>query len=113
VHRLIAEAYLPNPDGLPEVDHKNADRQDNRPINLRWCTRRENQKNALSMGHWRRPVKIKAINLRSGETLYFSFLKHASRYVFGNDYSLQYCRKRYGDKFEKAGWAFEVVHDGI
>lgn len=113
VHRLIAAAYLPNPDGLPEVDHKNADRKDNRAVNLRWCDRRSNIESALAMGHWRRPIKVKATNVQSGEILYFAFLKHASQYVFGNDYSLQFCRKRYGDKFEKGGWLFEVVRDGI
>ena len=113
VHRLVAEAYLPNPDMLPEVDHKNANRQDNRAINLRWCDRRGNVDSALEMGHWRRPVKVKATHELSGETLYFSFLKHASRHIFGNDYSLQFCRKRYGDRFDKGGWHFEVVNDGI
>lgn len=113
VHRLIADTFLPNPGNLPEVDHKNADRQDNRAINLRWCDRRENVASALSMGHWRRPVKIKATNTRTSETRYYAFLKHASQDIFGNSYSLQFSRKRYGDSFEKAGWRFEVIRDGI
>lgn len=113
VHRLIAETFLPNPDGLPEVDHKDADRKNNKATNLRWCSRRGNVDAALAMGHWRRPLKIKATNKETEEVRYFSFLKHASIDIFGNDYSLQYCRKMHGDSFEKAGWLFEVVTDGI
>ena len=37
VHRLVALAFLPNPDNLPEVDHINRIPHDNRVENLRWC----------------------------------------------------------------------------
>lgn len=42
VHRLIAEAFIPNPDNLPFVNHKDEDGTNNLISNLEWCTREYN-----------------------------------------------------------------------
>ena len=44
VHRLVAQAFIPNPDGLETVNHKNEDHHDNRVENLEWMTREDNNK---------------------------------------------------------------------
>jgi hypothetical protein len=46
-HRLVAEKFLPNPLNLPQVDHINRVRHDNRVENLRWVTRTENMQNIV------------------------------------------------------------------
>lgn len=42
VHRLVAEAFIPNPNHLPEVNHKDKNPANNCVNNLNWCTRQEN-----------------------------------------------------------------------
>ena len=45
VHRLVAEAWIPNPKNKPCIDHINRNRTDNRVVNLRWVTHKENSQN--------------------------------------------------------------------
>ena len=44
VHRIVAEAYIPNPDNLPQVDHIDNDKTHNYVNNLQWITSRDNNR---------------------------------------------------------------------
>ena len=50
IHRLVALAFIDNPDNLPTIDHIDGNKQNNRVDNLEWVTYKENNQRAYDLG---------------------------------------------------------------
>lgn len=62
VHRLVAEAFIPNPDNYPCIDHINGIRDDNNVTNLRWCTVKMNSNYELAKKNRAEAIRQSYIN---------------------------------------------------
>lgn len=67
VHILVAQAFIPNPENKPEVDHINCVRDDNRVENLRWATRSENCRNPITYAKHLKNAKTRNLGRKKSE----------------------------------------------
>lgn len=65
VHRLVAMAFLPNPDNLPEVNHKDGDKGNNDVSNLEWISRHGNMQHAATLREKADSRSKKVIEIRA------------------------------------------------
>lgn len=90
VHRLVALAFIPNPDNKPQVDHINRNRADNRVENLQWVTAKENAQLAVERGS-KDSMKYTFIDKKTGEIMVFTN-RHQMLKKFGK-FCLRYLRQ--------------------
>lgn len=76
VHRLIAEAFIENPDNKLQINHIDSNRQNNNVCNLEWCTPSENNIHAFKVGAKTITTSLSVINLDTG--IYFDTIKDAA-----------------------------------
>ena len=112
-HQLVAEAFLDNPEGKPEIDHINRMRDDNRVENLRWVTKSENLTNPLTVEYKKSlftPEKRSAASeAMMGEKNHFYGKKHSEESKAKMSASLkgrpcpEYIKERYREIFKGEG----------
>ena len=93
VHRVVASAFIPNPENKPQIDHIDCNKSNNVASNLRWCTAKENMQNPITKALIKKThkgQKKKPVVALKNEKLYKIFPSLTSVNDFGYKHSSVY-----------------------
>lgn len=93
IHREVARAFIPNPDGKEQVNHKNGVKTDNRASNLEWVTQSENMRHAQKELGWtgRNGVPVLKITADGKVVAEYASVKEAAESLDGSTESTRNC----------------------
>lgn len=113
-HRLVAEAFIPNPENLPCVNHIDGNKQNNCVENLEWVTQSENLKHALKIGLVKNQCKIcrKVIVKRDEKIVTFETMSDCAKFFGFKKCWLHNRIRKHGLTFSYKGYEITVSERG-
>lgn len=109
IHRQVAQAFIPNPENKPEINHIDEDKSNNVISNLEWSTRKENVNHGTrnERSSRKQSISIIAINLKTGESRKFYGTNECARQLGLNQSSITSVLK--GRNKQTGGYIFEYA----
>lgn len=113
IHRLVAQAFIPNPENKPQVNHIDENKTNNMVSNLEWSTSKENNNHGTRIDRMAKTQSIPLIatNLKTGKSTEFYGVSECARQLNLNRGNITSVLK--GRRNQTGGYTFKYLNEGV